>query len=99
MSFKTLTDSLVGLCRDVFGEAVTYTPSGDSAVVIQGVFDNAYVDVEGVVSLKPILRIVLSDLVSLPAKGDQVTISTIEYRVMESRLDGHGGTTLILQKA
>jgi hypothetical protein len=98
MSFKALADSVVGLCNSVFGDSVTYTPSGGSPVSIKGVFDNAWVEIENVQSLKPILRIKLSDLSSSPAKGDQVTIDLIDYYVMESRVDGHGGSTLILQK-
>jgi hypothetical protein len=99
MSFRTLTDSLVDLCQEVFGAECTYTPDGGSPVTINGVFDNAYVDVEGVVTLKPTLRIALDDLEAEPGKGDEVTVDEVAYRVMESREDGFGGTTLILQKA
>jgi hypothetical protein len=98
MSFKTLEQQVVGLTNKVLGRDVTYTPSGGSDVSIKGVFDNTWVDVEGVVSLKPILRIDLSDLEALPAKGDTVSIETVNYRVSESRLDGYGGSTLILKK-
>lgn len=100
MSFKALSEAVVGLCNDVFGDDITYTPNGESAVVIKAVFNNAaYVDIEGVVSLKPILKIDLNDLDNAPAKGDRVAIEDVEYRVMESRPDGFGGSTLILQKA
>jgi hypothetical protein len=98
MSFRTLTEHVLGLCNDVLGEEVLYTPNGDSEVTINGVFDNAYVDVEGVVSLKPVLRIQLSDLAALPGKGDTAEVNSVNYSVTESRLDGHGGTTLILKK-
>lgn len=98
MSFRTLEDALLTTCNDVFGDDVEYTASGESAVTIKGVFDNAYVDVQGVVSLKPILRIKLSDLDASPGKGDSVSISEVDYRVLESREDAYGGSTLILQK-
>jgi hypothetical protein len=97
MSFKTLTDSVVSLCNDVFGDEVTYTANWGDAV-IKGIFDNAWVDIEGVALLKPTLRINLVDLEADPAKGDQVNIDEVDYKVIESRKDGHGGTTLILQK-
>lgn len=83
----------------VFGEDCTYTPSGGSPVSIKGVFDNAFIEVEGVMSLKPVIRINLSDLEDAPGKGDQVTINSITYDVKESQPDSHGGTTLILKKA
>jgi hypothetical protein len=98
MSLKTLLDSVVRLTGDVWGESVSYTPNGGSLQTMQGIFTNAWVDIEGVVTLKPTLRIRLGDLTALPAKGDAVVIETVNYRVMESRLDAFGGSTLILQK-
>lgn len=98
MSFRNLEDAVIDLCGQVMGQSVTYTPTVGSPVTINGVFDNSYVDIDGVVSLKPTLRINLSDLASAPAKGDSVSISSVSYRVLESRADGYGGSTLILQK-
>lgn len=99
MSFKTLSEQLVGLGQRVMGDDVTYSPAAGSPVTIQGIFDNAWVDIEGVLSLKPTLRINLADLASAPDKGDEVTVDEVDYRVTESRVDGHGGSTLILHKA
>jgi len=99
MSFKALGEAAMGVINRVIGESITYTPSVGSPATIYAVFENAWVDVEGVVTLKPTLRIKLADLVSSPAKGDQVTVSGTTYKVMESRVDGYGGSTLILQKA
>lgn len=98
MSFKALSDAVVGLCQDVFGTEVTYTPNVGSPQDIKGVFDNQYVEIEGVVLLKPTLRINLGDLDASPAKGDEVTIDSEDFRVMESREDAYGGTNLILQR-
>lgn len=98
MSFKALSEQIVGLCNDVLGDNVTYTPSGEDAVTIKAVFDNAWVEIEGVQSLRPVLRIDLADLEALPAKGDAVSIDSQNYSVIESRLDGYGGSTLILRK-
>jgi len=97
-NFKALAAQVVGLCGSVFGDTVTYTPADGSPVSINGVFDNAWVETEGVQSLKPILRINLGDLDDAPAKGDAVEISGVDYSVTESRADGHGGSTLILRK-
>lgn len=99
MSFKSLSDKIVNQTNKVFGEEVTYTPRTGDPTSIKGIFDNAWVDVEGVVSLRPTLRIRLSDLENEPGKGDEVTIEEVDYRVLESRIDAHGGSTLVLQKA
>jgi hypothetical protein len=98
MNFKALGESIVSQIQDVFGSDVEYTPDGGSPVTIKGVFDNAWVEVEGVQSLRPVLRIALSALESAPGKGDQVQIDSTNYRVVESRKDEHGGTSLILKK-
>ncbi len=98
MSFRALEESVVGLCNEVMGEDVSYTLYGDSPVTIKGVFDNSFIEVEGIVSLKPTLRIKLSDLSSNPGKGDSVVISSVTYRVVESHEDSFGGSTLILQR-
>jgi signal peptidase I len=99
MSFKVLSQSIVRLAQTVWGNPVAYTPNGGALVTIQGVFANAYVETEGIVSMKPTLRINLVDLLALPGKGDTVLVDTINYKVIESKIDGHGGSTLILQKA
>jgi hypothetical protein len=99
MSFKDLEETIVGLTLSVLGMEVSYTRGEDSPVTIKGVFDNAWVDVDGVVSLRPTLRIALADLDTEPARQDEVTIDETDYIVSESRLDGFGGTTLILKKA
>lgn len=98
MSFRDLENTVLGLCNEVMGTDVSYTPNGESPVSIKGVFDNAYVDIEGIVSLKPILRINLSDLDSAPARLDTVEIDSVSYRILESREDAFGGSTLILQR-
>lgn len=98
MSFKTLSQSIVRLTQDVWGDPISYTPNGESPITIQGVFSDAYVEIEGVVTLKPTVRIDLTDLTSLPGKGDTCLINLVNYKVIESKIDGHGGSTLILQK-
>lgn len=98
MNFKTLSARVVGLANKMLGDELTYTPIVGSPVSIKGPFQNAWIDTEGLMSLKPTVRIALVDLDLPPAKGDQVTIDVVTYKVTESRPDGNGGTTLILQK-
>jgi hypothetical protein len=99
MGFSDIADTVIGACNDVFGQDVTYNHSGGASETITAVFDNAFVEtLTGVTSLKPVLRIRLSDLSSAPAKGDTVTISSTTYRVLESQNDAFGGSVLYLQK-
>lgn len=97
MSFKHLEDLVLDVTQDVAGDTYSYT-QGATTTQIKGVFDNSYIDAEGVASLIPTLRIKLSDLPASPSKGDTVVISSITYRVSRSEPDSFGGSTLILQK-
>lgn len=99
MSIEALEQELLRITLDAFGKDVTYSPSMGDETEIKGVFDNAYVEVEGIVLLRATLRINLSDLSSRPVKGDSLEVSDTIYDILESREDGYGGTTLILQKA
>lgn len=97
-NFQALADAAMGIINSTFGTPVTYIPNVGSSVSIRGVFDNAYVEVSGVSSLRPTLRINLSDLASAPTKGDQVEVNSKTYDVIASEEDGLGGSTLILQE-
>lgn len=99
MSFKDIESKSLDVVLSVFGTSVTYDPITGVNVTLKGIFDQSYVEVEGVVSVKPTLRIKLSDLPLKPRKGDSVTISSVIYRVLESREDSFGGSTLILNKS
>lgn len=98
MSFRNIENLVIGSTNSVFGSDVVYDPVTGSNVSLKGVFDVLWVETEGVTSLKPTLRIRLSDLPQKPRKGDSVTVNSSSYRVLESREDSYGGSTLILQK-
>lgn len=89
----------------VFGDVVAYTPAGDVARDITGAFDAAseildFVNGAEVVTTVPSLGVHLADLGFTPAKGDLVTIESIDYEVSEPPiLDGPGvGALLRLQE-
>ena len=98
MSLKSLDHVVIGIGNRLFGSDVVYTFANGDSKNIKGIFSNTYVEVEGIVSVRPTLQIRLSDLSSSPRKGDSVLVSDTSYRVLESRIDGYGGSTLILQK-
>lgn len=90
---------VIGVTSSVFGEDVTYLVNGETEpLTISGLFDNAWVEIEGVASFKPTVRIRLSDLPDKPGKGDRITARSVTYRIIESREDSRGGSLLILQR-
>lgn len=97
--FSNATGSLIKNINNFFGDEVVYTYKAGGTSTISAVFENAYVEVLGVTSLKPILKNVqLTDLTSTPVKGDSVTINAVAYRVVDPQLDGNGSCLLILEK-
>ncbi len=99
MSFSNASSAVLKLVNRVMGIAVTYTylESGETSE-IKGVFDNAFVEILGVSTLKPILKIRLSDLDAEPLEGDTVSIDSVEYKVLDHQPDSHGASVIILQK-
>jgi len=103
VGFTDLMDSALGACTSVLGEQVSYTPQGGSAVTINGIFDNRFIEIgKGggmpVMSRRPTLGIRNSDLLALPAIDDQVVVRGTTYKVIETDDGGDGSTLLILAR-
>lgn len=99
MSFRNAQDALIKAAHKVFGEDVIYTYASDSSTSqIKGVFDNAFIEVNGVSTKKPVLRIRLDDLDAEPVEGDTISLNSVEYLVRDHEPDSYGSTTLILEK-
>lgn len=104
MSFADLTAGVLSACRDAFGEAVTYTPQGESAESIRGIFNaKSTVINDGIPILTndPSLGVKLSDFTSTnaPQDEDTVVVRGTTYKVAEVSRDGEGGAELRLRKA
>ena len=98
MSFDDLAEGVLKATNRTLGRLVTYSPSGSDDVEIYGVFDNIHIEVSGVSSLRPSLRIQLSDLNEVPTSQDTVTVSEVSYSVIDCQEDGFGGALLVLHK-
>lgn len=96
--FKTLGQQVIDQSQKVMGQDVIYTPDAGDTVTIKGIFDNKYIEIDNIVTLRPTLRISLGDLVDPPAPGDTVEINGEDYNVRESHEDGFGGSLLILMR-
>lgn len=94
---------VIGPTIQVFGEPVTYQPTGGSAFVVSGIFDEAYreVDLAGGMAATtevPVLGVRMADFPTPPQQDDTLVIQRLNatYAVREVRLDGHGGAKLML---
>ncbi len=94
---------VLGNCMTTFGEDIIYTPKGQPAVNMIGIFDGLYESVDPntntiVTSEQPIVGIRDSDLGQTPRQDDQVLARGVLYRVKEVQTDGQGGSKLYLHK-
>lgn len=95
-------DALVlGPLQSTFGEPVTFLPASGGSFAVNGIFDEAYreVDLAGGVAVTtehPVLGIRTSAFQVLPKQGDQFTIRGANYTVREVQVDGHGAAKVLL---
>lgn len=106
MSFKKLVNRALGHITKILGEdqGVEYRFKDGGCTVIRAVFSNQYEqvdpDTERVISSNSaVLLIRLCDIKRAPRPNDKVYIidENIEYKVVDSREDGQGGSELFLQ--
>jgi hypothetical protein len=96
----SIFDSVNSTINSVFGSQVIYSYlDGSPDSTIKGVFENAFIEINGVLTKKPVLKnVLLSALSAEPVEGDSVEINSISYSVLEHHPDSFGTTTLILEK-
>jgi len=107
MAIESAADRAVFFDTDDFGVAATLTPQLGDAATINGIFDNAYLLVEtgesAMATTSPAFTCRTSDLEAVAAgnvrSGDELTVSSVVYRVTDIQADGTGITMLILEKA
>lgn len=97
--FDKLERSAIDLINKTLGQDVTYNLFDGNPVEVLAVFNHAYIDVVGIVSKRPILRIAKHDLPRVPSIKDTVSFKGVSYKVSEVRDEGRGTTyTVILRE-
>lgn len=103
MGWSEKMSNLTDACQTAMGQTVTCTPATGDPYTLEGIFDENFVAVDPaseteVTSVHPVLFVKLSDMEAPPAKGDEVTIGGVDYRVIQPQDDSEGGTRLLLHK-
>jgi hypothetical protein len=103
MAVESASDRAIFFSTDDFGSAATYTPSGGSAVIVNGVFDREYfaADAGGSVSVaieQPRFICRTSDIPSA-AEGGSLVVNSTTYTIKVVEADGTGVTNLVLEQA
>ena len=103
MGWLDLTARVQQAGQSVFGESVTYTPSGEVAETVTGVFDaeHAFQEILGdatIETARPVVTLRISDLTKSPVRGDAISVRSTAYTVIELQPDGHGDVVVVLEK-
>lgn len=99
MGFDDISRNSTKAIINIFGTSVVYGYSPENYTSeIKGVFDNSYIEVNGVSSLYPTLTVDLSTLDRRPSVKDSLSIADQTYKVIDVRSDSFNGAMLILKK-
>jgi hypothetical protein len=103
MSWLDLTDGVMRVATNTFGETVVFTPSGGLASNKLGIFRDQFLEIDSqtgyqVLTDQPNLSIRNSDFATLPVQGDNFTIRNVNYTVHTLHRDGEAGSTILLYK-
>jgi len=101
MAVESAADRAVFFEIDDFGTAATYTPNGGSAVTVNGIFDNDFVEVDagggvGFALQQPRFVCRTAD-VSSAAEGDALSVEGTAHTIRIVKDDGTGLTELVLE--
>ena len=103
MGWLDLTARVQTAGQTVFGEVVTFTPTGGSAETVTGVFDaeHAFQELMGdatIETLRPVVIFRTASLSQTPVRGDSISVRSTDYTVIEIQPDGHGDIVVVLEK-
>lgn len=97
--FKKIESTVVKIVNKVVGQTITYNlrPEGTS-ISIKGVFSNAFIEVNGVTTTQPVLRVDGNDLGRKPSIKDTVVINSVTYRIQEVQDEDYNAYTLLVKR-
>jgi len=89
---------------DEFANQATYTPKGGVARPITVIFDDAFLNVQGLVdvgvsSTNPVARAKTADLLNGGSAGETLVINAVTYTIRDKQPDGTGVTLLEFKKS
>jgi len=99
MAFADAVSRLDDACLRVFGREVTYLPEAGGQATIRAVFQPAREAEDASPGVYAVLFARLSDLPSMPVRGDAVEIEGTRYKVFDIEADAEGAAVLRLRKA
>lgn len=90
--------------ESVFGQPAVYIAAGAEPIDIDGVFDEAYREVDlvdtgvGANAVMPVLGVRINQFSRLPMQGELINVPSVakQYVIKDVQADGHGWAKLML---
>ena len=99
MAFADSVSRVDEACLRVFGREVLYLPEAGGEVTVRAVFQPAREAEDASPGVYAVLFVRLADLPAAPARGDEVEIGGVRYKVFDIEADPEGAAVLRLRKA
>lgn len=99
MAFADSVSRVDEACLRVFGREVLYLPEAGGQAVVRAVFQPAREAEDSSPGVYAVLFVRLADLPAAPARGDEVEIGGVRYKVFDIEADSEGAAVLRLRKA
>ncbi len=83
-------------CLRAFGREVTYSPQAGLPFVLRGILDTGVRQEDAAPGTYALLFVRAADFSEPPARGDEVTVGSTVYKVVDLEADAEGGLRLVL---
>jgi hypothetical protein len=94
----SLLNALNSAALTAFGREVTYSPQTGAPVALRAIFQPSHEAEENSPGIYGVLFIRMGDLALPPARGDEVSVDSLLYKVFDIEADASGGAVLRLRQ-
>jgi hypothetical protein len=98
MAFADSVSRVDETCLRVFGREVLYLPEAGGQAVVRAVFQPAREAEDSSPGVYAVLFVRLSGLPAAPARGDEIEVDGVRYKVFDLEADAEGAAVLRLRQ-
>lgn len=96
MAFADSVGRLDEACLRAFGRKVSYTPQAGEPFTVTGILDTGARPENAAPGAYALLFVRAAAFAEPPARGDEVTVGSSVYKVVDLEADAEGGLRLVL---
>ena len=90
--------SMDAACIAAFGRGIIYLPKAGGQIAAQGIYQRTVELEDASPGIYAVLFVRQADLPAAPARGDEVEIGGVRYKVFDIEADAEGAAVLRLRK-